>query len=519
MPSEAGPPRVFLSYSHDSERHKQQVLALADRLRGGGIDARVDQYEMAPPEGWPRWMERQIVRARFVLVVCTETYKRRFLARERLGSGRGATWEGAVITQELYDAQGRNEKFIPVVLAAGDESHLPIVLRGTTCYHLDRTDGYDELYRRLTGQPATPMPALGPLKPMPPLRPGAELVNRESPTTPDPEIDEPSEPSSPESSAPGAQRSTVPEWLSWSIRHYQGILAFAAVLPIAVYALGLFAHASRESLLGLEQRLSYPKEQLILVGLDVPWALAWNAISVLFSSQIELSLGAWSALAALVAVWTASRWWPRRRLVTTGLLAATFLPLLVAAAFYTAALFPPRSANAVGPDFHVEPGGNLIQATTFESVSWLANDSALNERRRRDLAGLVLWFVAAAALGAYRTWRLGATARIRWGLATAWGLLLFHLLSLVPRAYAVDRWGLKYPAVEIRAVEGCGDRLRALEAGCCAFDISEGGRPEMLLLRGEGCPSGRGAFVPLAEEMYDCLNYLPGRRVIYHGCG
>ncbi|MCP4656050.1 MAG: hypothetical protein GY856_11605, partial [bacterium] len=32
-------PRVFLSYSHDSDEHRDRVLALADRLRADGIDA------------------------------------------------------------------------------------------------------------------------------------------------------------------------------------------------------------------------------------------------------------------------------------------------------------------------------------------------------------------------------------------------------------------------------------------------------------------------------------------------
>ena len=44
-------PRVFISYSHDSEEHAVRVLALADRLRSEGIEAILDQYEMSPPEG------------------------------------------------------------------------------------------------------------------------------------------------------------------------------------------------------------------------------------------------------------------------------------------------------------------------------------------------------------------------------------------------------------------------------------------------------------------------------------
>jgi SEFIR domain len=45
------PPKVFISYSHDSPAHEATVLALANRLRGNGIDAVLDQYESFPPRG------------------------------------------------------------------------------------------------------------------------------------------------------------------------------------------------------------------------------------------------------------------------------------------------------------------------------------------------------------------------------------------------------------------------------------------------------------------------------------
>ena len=66
-------PKVFISYSHDSPEHAERVLDLSDRLRQDGIDCHIDQYEVSPPEGWPRWMEDRIEWADFVLVVCTET--------------------------------------------------------------------------------------------------------------------------------------------------------------------------------------------------------------------------------------------------------------------------------------------------------------------------------------------------------------------------------------------------------------------------------------------------------------
>jgi hypothetical protein len=129
-------PSVFISYSHDSPGHETKVLALADRLREDGIDAVLDQYESFPAEGWPLWMERQVEAARFVLVVCTETYQRRAEGREEPGQGLGATWEGRLIRQLLYNVAGINQKFIPVLLADADGAHIPLVLQGYTYFPL-----------------------------------------------------------------------------------------------------------------------------------------------------------------------------------------------------------------------------------------------------------------------------------------------------------------------------------------------------------------------------------------------
>jgi hypothetical protein len=80
-------PKVFISYSHDTARHQERVLDLADRLRADGIDAEIDQYNDAPPEGWPLWCERQIEIADFVLMVCTEAYHRRVRGEGAPGKG------------------------------------------------------------------------------------------------------------------------------------------------------------------------------------------------------------------------------------------------------------------------------------------------------------------------------------------------------------------------------------------------------------------------------------------------
>jgi hypothetical protein len=47
------PPKVFISYSHDSGAHEDRVLDFANRLRKDGIDAESDRYENSPAEDWP----------------------------------------------------------------------------------------------------------------------------------------------------------------------------------------------------------------------------------------------------------------------------------------------------------------------------------------------------------------------------------------------------------------------------------------------------------------------------------
>jgi SEFIR domain len=166
--NQSTPPKVFISYGHDSQAHKDRILALAARLREGGIDADIDQYNPAPPEGWPRWMLDRVEKADFVLIACTERYDCCFQGKEEPGKGKGSTWEGGVIIQKLYDDQGHNSKFVPIIFTVEESSFIPSPLRGVTYYELHNDDGYNLLYRRLTSQPETLKPPLGLLQSLPP---------------------------------------------------------------------------------------------------------------------------------------------------------------------------------------------------------------------------------------------------------------------------------------------------------------------------------------------------------------
>jgi hypothetical protein len=162
------PPKILISYSHDSSGHEKRVLDLANRLRADGIDCTIDQYVVVPAEGWPRWMDKQIRNSDFVLMVCTETYYQRVMGDEQPGKGLGVRWEGHSIYQAIYDGETMNTKFIPVLFELGSASHIPDPVRSTSYYYVHTENGYEDLYRRVTNQPCTVKPGLGKLRSLPP---------------------------------------------------------------------------------------------------------------------------------------------------------------------------------------------------------------------------------------------------------------------------------------------------------------------------------------------------------------
>lgn len=153
MPS---PPSVVVSYAHGPR--DQVCIDLSDRLRSMGVDSEIDAYVDSPPEGWARWMTT-LMSERIVLMVCDETYYRRFRRESDPGVGLGVTFESGLIVQRFFESQGRNDFVFPLIHDADDAKWIPEFLRGATRYQIP--DDYEQLYRMLTKQPRHPRPSLG----------------------------------------------------------------------------------------------------------------------------------------------------------------------------------------------------------------------------------------------------------------------------------------------------------------------------------------------------------------------
>lgn len=174
--------KVFISYSHDSDQHCEFVRNLSNRLRSEGLECLIDQYINGfPSEGWLRWMEDQVERADFVLMICTETYLRRFRGKEN-NIGKGVSFEGTVISQNLYDSYQQNTKFIPIIPEGGDLDNVPTPLKSFSTYSLP--EKYDNLYRYLTTQPEHIAPPVGKIQAMPIATPKNEMLGNYSHSIP-----------------------------------------------------------------------------------------------------------------------------------------------------------------------------------------------------------------------------------------------------------------------------------------------------------------------------------------------
>lgn len=152
-------PVVFISYSWDSEPHKQWVLDLASKLQREGVQIVLDRWHLERGGDKNIFMEKAVTTSKFVILICTPSYAER--ANNRAG---GVGYEATIITAEL--AENINQrKFIPVLRDGDWHSSLPVWikskfgvdLRGNPYVETE----YKDLLRTLHGEPLTP-PPLGP---------------------------------------------------------------------------------------------------------------------------------------------------------------------------------------------------------------------------------------------------------------------------------------------------------------------------------------------------------------------
>lgn len=166
-----GIPKVFISYSHDSDTHKQWIYKLACRLVENGIDTILDQWDLSLGSNLIKFMEHGLGNSDRVLIVCTDNYNN----KSNNGVG-GVGYEKTILTAELFLDQDTT-KFIPCIRGVTAKLKTPVCLSGRS--YIDFSDdtqfdnSFTSLLHELHGIPQHPKPKLGanPLR-----RPGEKML-------------------------------------------------------------------------------------------------------------------------------------------------------------------------------------------------------------------------------------------------------------------------------------------------------------------------------------------------------
>ena len=156
-------PSVFLSYSWDTQEHKQWVKDLAERLVSNGVQVRFDQWDLALGDSLTEFMEAQIGDCDFVLIICTPEYAKKSTTR-----AGGVGYEQQIISGSLATGVPRR-KFIPVLrtgeLKVGPDLAIPPHFTGILALDMRGPTGLDTqfeaLLRAIYKVPAATAPPLG----------------------------------------------------------------------------------------------------------------------------------------------------------------------------------------------------------------------------------------------------------------------------------------------------------------------------------------------------------------------
>jgi len=152
-------PRVFISYSHDSDQHKEWVRKLATDLRANGVDAILDQWDVRLGDDLAAFMESGITNSDRVIAVCSEQY----VLKANEGQG-GVGYEKMIVTGELVRDLGTN-KFIPLVRGNQTQDKVPVCLSSRAYINLEKDHEYEaklmELVRDIFGILENEKPPLG----------------------------------------------------------------------------------------------------------------------------------------------------------------------------------------------------------------------------------------------------------------------------------------------------------------------------------------------------------------------
>lgn len=162
MSQENNIPKVFLSYARTNLEYTDSIVEFASTLRGDGIDASVDEWDLKPGNDIYHFMESKIKSdADFVLLMINDEFTEKADKRK---AGVGA--ETQMIAKELYEnvEQGR---IIPILWRHDGDGDVKLPNIVESRYYIDLSsddkfgENYELLLRTLFNKPKNPKTEVG----------------------------------------------------------------------------------------------------------------------------------------------------------------------------------------------------------------------------------------------------------------------------------------------------------------------------------------------------------------------
>lgn len=135
-------PKVFISYSWDSEEHKKWVKKFADDLKNNGMDVLLDQYQ-SPGTPLTPFMMNGINQSEKVLIIGTPTYKQKAEAFKG-----GTNVEHQIINIQIAK-NFLTPKFIPILRKGTYEESFTDLIGDRIGIDFSMDDDYDENIKKL----------------------------------------------------------------------------------------------------------------------------------------------------------------------------------------------------------------------------------------------------------------------------------------------------------------------------------------------------------------------------------
>jgi hypothetical protein len=141
------PPKVFISYSWSSPKHRDRIRSYAERLITDKVEVTLDQWELSDGRVKYAFIDKMVSDSQIthVLVFSDQQY----CEKADAGTAGGGT-ESQIVTQDIY-FNVQQEKFIPIVcqMRENGEPYLPVFLKSRIWIDFSTPEKVDANWGRL----------------------------------------------------------------------------------------------------------------------------------------------------------------------------------------------------------------------------------------------------------------------------------------------------------------------------------------------------------------------------------